>query len=48
MVKALELEMDIARRDIGLFLAGRRLPTLFYNTPGLRRTLLHVRYNTAY
>jgi hypothetical protein len=30
-----------------LFLAGRRLPT-FYNIPELRRTLLHVRYNTAY
>jgi hypothetical protein len=35
-------------RLISLFLAGRRLPTLFYNTPELRRTLLHVRNNTAY
>jgi hypothetical protein len=48
MVELLELEVVSTRREIGLILAGRRLLALFYNTPGLRRTLLHVRYNTAY
>jgi hypothetical protein len=55
-VKLLELEVVSTRREIIISLSeapvmlifSRRLPALFYNTPGLRRTLLHVLYNTVY